>query len=261
MRRAQVGRRRGETRESDIVLSHLVFGKEEKPKGYRAIMNNPQVKIWLQLVICMGLIGLVLFLCAGAIKYWQGWVYLAVVGVASVLLTLSMMKDPVLLQGRATGGPSAEQRSIQRVIVLSMGVPLIAAFILPGLDHRFGWSSVPSWLSIGGDILIAVSLWLVYLVFKENSFGATTVEITRDQKVVSTGPYAVVRNPMYSCGALFFVATAFALGSYWDLIPAVFTVLALVWRLSDEEHFLAQQLSGYKEYCAKVRWHLIPGIF
>jgi len=224
-------------------------------------MNNPKVKIWLQVVIFMGLIGLVLFLCAGAINYWQGWVYLAVVGVASVLLTLSMMKDPVLLQGRATGGPSAEQRPIQRVIVLSMGVPLIAAFILPGLDHRFGWSSVPSWLSIGGDILIAVSLWLVYLVFQENSFGAATVEITRDQKVVSTGPYAVVRNPMYSCAAIFFVAMAFALGSYWDLIPAVLLTLGFVWRLSDEETFLAQHLPGYKEYRAKVRWRLIPGIF
>ena len=131
-------------------------------------MNNPKVKIWLQVVIFMGLIGLVLFLCAGAINYWQGWVYLAVVGVASVLLTLYMMKDPVLLQGRATVG--AEQRPIQRVIVLSMGVPVIAASILPGLDHRFGWSSVPSWLSIGGNILIAVSLWLVYLVFKRELF-------------------------------------------------------------------------------------------
>jgi protein-S-isoprenylcysteine O-methyltransferase Ste14 len=224
-------------------------------------MNNPQMKIWRQVVVSIGFIGLVLFLCAGTIRYWQAWIYLAVVGVASVLLALYVIKDPVLLKGRATLGPSAEQRPIQKVIVLATGIPAIAVFILPGLDHRFGWSSAPSWLSIGGDLLMAGSFWLVYLVFKENSFGSATVEIVKDQKVISTGPYAVVRNPMYSCGALFFVATAFALGSYWDLIPAVFTVLSLVWRLSDEEHFLAQQLSGYKEYCAKVRWHLIPGIF
>jgi len=224
-------------------------------------MNNPQVKVWLQVAICIGFLGLALFLCAGTIKYWQAWIYLVVVGVSSILLTLYMIKDPVLLEGRTTLGPSAEQRPIQRVIVLSMGVPALAAFILPGLDHRFGWSSVPSWLSLGGDLFIAVSLWLVYLVFQENSFGASTVEIVKDQKVISTGPYAVVRNPMYACAAIFFVAMAFALGSYWDLIPAVLTILGLVWRLSDEEHFLAQNLPGYKEYRAKVRWRLIPGIF
>jgi protein-S-isoprenylcysteine O-methyltransferase Ste14 len=224
-------------------------------------MNNPQVKAWLGTAISMVFIGLALFLCAGTIHYWQAWIYLVVVGVSSVLLTLSITKDPVLLEGRTTLGPSAEQRPIQRVIVVSTGVPALAAFILPGLDHRFGWSSVPSWLSIGGDLFLAISLWLVYLVFKENSFGASTVEIVKGQKVISTGPYAVVRNPMYSCAALFFVAMAFALGSYWDLIPAVLTILGLVWRLSDEEQFLAENLPGYKEYRAQVRWRLIPGIF
>src|SRR5215472_13301153 len=222
-------------------------------------MNNPKVKAWLGLAISIVFIGLALFLCAGTINYWQAWIYLVVVGVSSVLLTVYITKDPVLLEGRF--GQSAEQRPIQRVIVLSTGVPAIAAFILPGLDHRFGWSSVPSWLSIVGDLFIAVSLWLVYLVFKENSFGASTVEIVKDQKVISTGPYAVVRNPMYACAAIFFVAMAFALGSYWDLIPAVLTMLGLVGRLSDEEPFLAHNLSGYQEYRAKVRWRLIPGIF
>lgn len=224
-------------------------------------MNHPKVKIWLVFVISLVLIGLALFLCAGTITYWQAWIYLGVVGVSSALLTLYMTTDPVLLEGRTTLGPSAEQRPIQRVIVLAVGVPAIAAFMLPGLDHRFGWSSVPSWLSMVGDLFIAVSLWLVYLVFQENSFGASTVEIVKGQQVISTGPYAVVRNPMYACAALFFVAMAFALGSYWDLIPAVLTILGLVWRLSDEENFLAQKLPGYQEYRAKVRWHLIPGIF
>ena len=224
-------------------------------------MNNPTVKIWLVFAISMVCIGLALFLSAGTIQYWQAWVYLVVVGVCSALLTLYITQDPVLLEGRTTLGPSAEQRPIQRVIVLATGIPAIAAFILPGLDHRFGWSSVPFWLSIAGDLFIVVSLWLVYLVFKENSFGASTVEIVEGQKVISTGPYAVVRNPMYSCAAIFFVAMAFALGSYWSLIPAVLTILGLVWRLSDEEKFLAQNLAGYKEYRAKVRWRLIPGIF
>jgi len=241
------------------VGSIFALADHQEQKGSHVTMNNPKVKIWLQLAIGIGLLGLAIFLSAGTITYWQAWIYLVVVSVSSVLLVLYTIKDPVLLEGRTK--LAAEQRLIQRVIVLLMAVPIIAAFIIPGLDHRFGWSSVPSWLSIGGDLFIAVSLWLVYLVFKENSFGAATVEVVKDQKVISTGPYAVVRNPMYSCAAIFFVAMAFALGSYWDLIPAVLIMLGFVWRLSDEENLLAQSLPGYKEYRAKVRWHLIPGIF
>jgi protein-S-isoprenylcysteine O-methyltransferase Ste14 len=145
--------------------------------------------------------------------------------------------------------------------VLCAGVPAIAAFIVPAIDRRFGWSSVPPWLSIAGDLLILIAMWMVYRVFKENSFGSTTVEIANDQKVISTGPYAIVRNPMYASAAVYFVGISLALGSYWGLIASVLTILGLVWRLFAEEKFLAQNLPGYTEYCAKVRWHLIPGIF
>ena len=224
-------------------------------------MNSLAAKLWLAYAISMFLIALALFLCAGTMQYWQAWINLLVVGACSAILTLSITRDPVLLAGRTTLGPSAEQRPIQRVIVLATGVPAIAVLIIPGLDHRFGWSSVPSWLSIVGDLFIAVSLGLVYLVFKENSFGRSTVEIVKDQRVISTGPYSVVRNPMYACAAIFFVAMAFALGSYWAVIPAVLIILGLVWRLSDEEQLLEQNLPGYRAYRAKVRWRLIPGIF
>ncbi len=145
--------------------------------------------------------------------------------------------------------------------MLYMGIPAIAAFIVPGLDRRFGWSRVPSWPSIVGDLLIIVSLWMVYRVFKENSFGSSTVEIAEGQKVISTGPYAIVRNPMYASAAVYFIGMSLALGSYWGLAASFLTILGLVWRLFDEEKFLAKNLPGYTEYCAKVRWHLIPGIF
>ena len=104
-------------------------------------------------------------------------------------------------------------------------------------------------------------MWMVYRVFKENSFGSATVEIAEGQKVISTDPYAVVRNPMYASAAVYLVGVPLALGSYWGLIPAVLTTLGLVWRLFDEEKLLAQNLPGYTEYCAKVRWRLIPGVF
>jgi protein-S-isoprenylcysteine O-methyltransferase Ste14 len=224
-------------------------------------MKNPKAKMWFGLVITSVLIGLALFFSAGTIDYWQAWVYLGVNAVCSVLLTLSVIEDPILLESRTRGGPTAEKRPIQRIIVWCMGIPAIAAFIVPGLDRRFGWSSVPSWLSIVGELLIIVSLGIVYRVFKENSFGSSTVEIAEGQKVISTGPYAIVRNPMYASAAVYFIGMPLALGSYWGLIASFLTILGLVWRLFDEEKFLAKNLPGYTEYCAKVRWHLIPGIF
>ena len=224
-------------------------------------MMNAKVKAWLSLIVSFALIGVALFLVAGTIQYWQAWVYLAVGALSSVPLTLHIVNDPILLENRAKAGPAAEQRLTQKIIVSVVGLPGIATFIVPGFDHRFAWSSVPPWLSIAGDLLILLSMWMVYRVFKENSFGSATVEIAKDQKVISTGPYAIVRNPMYSSAAVYFVGMSLALGSYWGLIPAILTILGLVCRLFDEEKFLAENLPGYGEYRAKVRWHLIPGVF
>jgi protein-S-isoprenylcysteine O-methyltransferase Ste14 len=225
------------------------------------VMANPNAKAWLWLVVSFAVIGLVLFLSADTVDYWQGWVYLGVGVATSVPLTLLITGNPILRESRTRAGPTAEQRPIQRIIIAVTGLPMIAVYVVPGLDRRLGWSSVPVWLSIAGFVFIALSMWMVYRVFQENAYGSATVEVVRDQKVISTGPYAIVRNPMYSCAALYFVALSFALGSYWDLIPAVLIVLGLVWRLLDEEEMLTQGLTGYRDYCTKVRWHLIPGTF
>ena len=224
-------------------------------------MKNPKTKMWLALVVAFVLIALTLFLAAGTLNYWQGWVYLGVSAVSSVLLDLSIMKDPILLENRTKAGPTAEKRAIQKIIVLCAGISAIAAFIVPGIDRRFGWSSVPPWLSIAGDLLVILAMWMVFRVFKENSFGSATIEVANDQKVISTGPYAIVRNPLYASAAVIFIGMSLAMGSYWGLIPSILTIFSLVWRLFDEEKFLVQNLSGYKEYCTKVRWHLIPGLF
>jgi protein-S-isoprenylcysteine O-methyltransferase Ste14 len=224
-------------------------------------MKDQRTQAWLATAVVFAFMWLALFLSAGTIRYWQAWVYLGVLAASSVPLMLYMIGDPVLLANRMKFGPAAEKRPLQKIIVASAGLPAVAAFILPGLDRRFGWSDVPPWLSIVGDLLVLLSMWMVYQVFKANSFGSATVDIVKDQSVIDTGPYAIVRNPMYSSAALYFVATAFALGSYWGLIPSALTILVLVGRLFDEEQFLARNLPGYNEYCAKVRWHLIPGIF
>jgi protein-S-isoprenylcysteine O-methyltransferase Ste14 len=224
-------------------------------------MKNPKAKMWLGLAVSFTFIGVTLFLAAGTANYWRAWVYLAVGVVSSILLTLYVIKDPILLENRTRGGPVAEQRPVQKIIVMCAGISAVATFVVPALDRRFRWSNVPSWLSITGDLLIIVAMRMVFLVFKENSFGSTSVEIVEGQRVISTGPYAVVRNPMYASAAVYFIGVSLALGSYWGLIPAMLTIISFVWRLFDEEKFLAQTLPGYSEYCAKVRWHLIPKLF
>jgi protein-S-isoprenylcysteine O-methyltransferase Ste14 len=222
---------------------------------------NPKAKMWLSFVVSFVPIALALILSAGTINYWEAWVYFGVGVLTSIPLVLYITKDPILLENRTKIGPTVEQRPTQKVIVWFMAIPLIAMFIVPGLDHRFGWSSVPLLLIIVGDLLILFSMWMVYRVFKANSFGSATVEVTKDQKVISSGPYAIVRNPMYTGAAIYFIGTALALGSFWGLVSSALIILGFVWRLFDEERFLAQNLPGYTEYCAKVRWHLVPGIF
>ena len=217
--------------------------------------------MWLKSALTLAFIGLALFLAAGTLNYWQAWIFLGAVAVSSGLLTLSITRNPALLENRSKFGPAAEKRTIQKIIVLCAGIPAIATFIVPAIDRRFGWSNVPYWLSIAGDLLILIGMWMVSGVFKANPFGSATVEIADDQKVISTGPYAIVRNPMYASGAVYLIGVSLALGSYWGLIAAILTILGLVGRLFDEEKFLSQALPGYKEYCAKVHWRLIPSIF
>ena len=231
------------------------------PRYHYYITKNLKAKVWVLTFASFALIGVALFLSAGTIDYWQAWVYLCITAATSGPLAYLFTKDPILLENRTKLGPAAEKRTVQKIVLWCLAIPGIAAYIVPALDHRFGWSNVPPWLSIAGNLLILISMVMVYRVFKENSFGSATIEVARNQKVISTGPYATVRNPMYSCAALYFIGLSLALGSYWGLIPGALAILCLVWRLFDEENFLAQNLPGYKEYCAKVHWHLIPGIF
>ena len=224
-------------------------------------MKNPKLKAWLWFAVNPGLIALALFLSAGTLEYWRAWIFLAVVAVSSLPLTIYITNNPLLLENRSKGGPLAEQRPIQKIIVLCLVVAVVAAFVVAGLDRRFGWSNVPPWLSATGDVVIVVAIWIAFRVFKENSFGSATVEVVQDQRVISTGPYAIVRHPMYSSAAAYFIGMPLALGSFWGLIPALLAILGLVLRLFDEESFLSDNLTGYTEYCAKVRWRLAPGIF
>ncbi len=205
---------------------------------------------------------LLLFLPAGTIRYWQAWVYLGIFFGASSLITRYLTRhDPALLKRRLRGGPTAEKRRTQKVIMLFASVAFIASLVVPALDYRYSWSSVPLWVILAGDTLMALSFWIVFLVYRENTFTSATIQLAENQTVISTGPYALVRHPMYAGGSLLFAGGPLALGSYWGLLAFAAALPVLIWRLLDEERFLAKNLSGYTEYCARIRWRLIPGVF
>jgi protein-S-isoprenylcysteine O-methyltransferase Ste14 len=225
-------------------------------------MNNRNTKAWLGFVFLAIAMGLLLFLPAGTFHYWQAWVYLAVFFGASFLMTLYLMKkDPALLERRLRGGPTAEKERAQKIIMLFASLGFIALLVVPALDYRFRWSRVPLPMVIAGDLLTALGFYIIFLVYKENTFSSATIQVVNDQRVISTGPYAVVRHPMYAGGLLYLLGMPLALASYWGLLVFVPMVPVLLWRLSDEERFLSKNLPGYTEYCAKVRWRLIPGVF
>jgi protein-S-isoprenylcysteine O-methyltransferase Ste14 len=205
---------------------------------------------------------LVLFGSAGTIRYGQAWAYLAVFAGGALLVTRYLeVNDPALLERRAAGGPAAENEPAQRIIMLFASTAFIAALAVPALDHRFRWSNVPLAAAVTGDVLTALCFYVTFLVFRENTFASATIEIARDHTVISTGPYAVVRHPMYAGGLLVFIGTPLALGSAWGMLTLAVALPALVFRLLDEERFLRQQLPGYAAYCARVRWRLVPGVF
>ena len=225
-------------------------------------MKNLGAKAWLSLALLAFAMGLLLFVPAGAVDYWQGWVYLSVFFGASALTTLYLLKrDRALLERRMSGGPTAEKRPTQKIIMTATSIGFIALLVVPGLDHRFGWSDVPVAVAAAGDALVAIGFWLIFIVYRENTFTSATIEVAENQKVVSTGPYAIVRHPMYASASLYLLGTPLALGSYWGLIPIAVVIPFLVWRLFDEERFLVKNLPGYAEYRKRVRHRLIPFIW
>jgi protein-S-isoprenylcysteine O-methyltransferase Ste14 len=225
-------------------------------------VNNLASKTVIGFTQLITVLGILLLAPAWTLDYWQAWVYLSVFAAASALITAYLWKeDPQLLERRINAGPGAENEKSQKSIQLLASFVFIGAMILPSLDHRFSWSAVPLPIVVTGDVLVALGFLIVFLVFKENTFTAATIAVTPDQKVVSTGPYAVVRHPMYSGALVMLFGTPLALGSWWGLLMFVPMSFTIAWRARDEERFLLQNLSGYEEYCQIVRYRLVPSVW
>ncbi|MBO0865255.1 MAG: isoprenylcysteine carboxylmethyltransferase family protein [Mycobacterium sp.] len=203
--------------------------------------------------------GLMLFLPAGTFNYWQAWVFLVVFGLSAWIPAIYLLRtNPVALQRRMRGGPTAEARTVQKVVIAGLYLSLAAMVVVSSLDHRFGWSPVPTAICLAGNVLVAVGLGVVALVVIQNNHAATTVRVEAGQTVVSTGLYGLVRHPMYTGNVIMMVGLPLALGSYWGLAFLVPGLIVLASRIRDEEKLLREELKGYREYTQKVRYRLVP---
>jgi protein-S-isoprenylcysteine O-methyltransferase Ste14 len=212
-----------------------------------------------QLVVALGI---TLFVPAWTFDYWQAWVCICVFVAPSALITAYLWKnDQTLLASRVKAGSQAESEPLQKRIQFFAALAFIGIFVLSSLDHRFSWSRVPLPFVVAGDALILLGFFIVFRVFVENTFTAATIQVVAGQRVVSTGPYAFVRHPMYAGALVMLFGIPFALGSAWGLLMLVPMIIILVQRLLDEEKFLSQSLPGYKEYCHKIHYHLVPLIW
>ncbi len=225
-------------------------------------MKHLNLKAFGGLVGLFAVMAAVLFIPAWTLDYWQAWVFLAAFFLPALAITLYLMKyDPKLLEKRVYAGPTAEKETTQKIIQAIASLGFLAMLVVPALDYRFGWSPVAAYVSLIGDALVLLGFLIIFFVYKENSFTSATIEVYAEQKVVSTGPYAFVRHPMYF-GALFlFIGMPLALGSWWALFIYALIMPALLWRLFDEERLLTKDLQGYAEYKKKVRYRLIPFVW
>jgi len=212
---------------------------------------------WLLLVMA-----LMLFVSAGSMRFWQGWIYWSVFCTSVVVITVYFLRhDPNLVARRTTAGPIAEPETTQKVIQGLASALFCALLIVPGLDHRFHWSSVRFPLVLAGNALVAISFTIIFVVFRENSFASSVIQVEKEQRVVSTGLYSYVRHPMYAGAGLLLIATPLALGSWWGLPVGLMLCGVIVVRLLDEERRLAADLSGYQEYRRNVRYRIVPGVW
>jgi protein-S-isoprenylcysteine O-methyltransferase Ste14 len=216
----------------------------------------PTLKGFLLGVVALGI---VLFLPAWTLNYWQAWVFILVfIGLVSASGVYFSIKDPALIERRKQIEPTAQKSSGGKFNIIYVYTGIFGLLVLSALDHRFGWSQMSASVSIIGDglIIIANVIWLYSK--KENSFAGSGIKIYDGQKVITTGPYALVRHPNYVGDLFLFFGVPLALGSWWGLVIFALLIPLVVWMIHDEEKFLKKELSGYVEYMQKVKYRLLP---
>ena len=205
------------------------------------------------------LVGVLLFLPAGSFAFWQGWLLMGVLFVPMFVAGVIMFaKNPKLLEKRLH---AKEKQKTQEIVVKLSGLMFIGGFVLAGLNFRFGWYTLPTWISIAGTAVFLLSYVLYAEVLRENTYLSRTIEVQENQTVVDTGLYGAIRHPMYAVTLFLFLSMPLILGSIYALFAFLAYPFIIVIRIKNEEKVLAEQLSGYKEYMQKVKYRLIPFIW
>jgi len=211
------------------------------------------------LILFPAFICIFLFLPAGSFRYWEAWIYSFAIFIPMTITVVYLVKnDPALLERRMRFKEKVEK---QETIVRLARLPFILGFLIPGFDYRYNWSEVSPVLIIIANALVFLGYLWIFFVFRENSYTSRIVEVEEGQKVITTGPYSVVRHPMYSGMIIMFLFTPLALGSWWALVVFIFLPLVLVLRIQNEEQVLLNDLPGYQEYCQKTPYRLIPYVW
>ena len=225
---------------------------EMTPQEMKSLLNKIIVRFSLLPIV----LGLLVLLPAGTFNFWQLYVYVGILVLPMIFVLFYFLRfDPRFLERRTRAKEKEKQQIL--IAILSL-VIFLAGFIIPGLDHRFSWSQVPAYMCISADIVILLGYLSIFFVFRQNSYASRIIEVDEEQKVISTGLYGIVRHPMYVGVMIMFIPTPLALGSYWGLIPFALLPLSLTLRILNEEKVLSENLKGYKEYCQKTRYRLIP---
>jgi len=222
-------------------------------------LKNIRNKIFIRFALVPVVFALIFFLPAGTFYYWHAYIYSAVLIVPMCYVLFYFLKrNPAFLERRMK---MREKELTQKVVIIVADILFLIGFLIPGFDFRFDWSNEPFWLVIFSNIMVLTSYIGCFFVFKENSYASRIVEVAEGQKVISTGPYAIVRHPMYNCVIVMSFFSPLALGSYYALIPLALVFPFLIVRILNEEKLLKKELPGYKEYCEKVKYRLFPYIW
>ncbi len=205
------------------------------------------------------LIGVLLFLPAGTFSYWNGWLLMGILFVPMIVAGFVMMKKaPELLQKRLN---AKEEQSEQKTVVILSGLMFLAAFIVAGLNFRFGWIVLPSWSAYAATAVFLLGYVLYAEVLRENAYLSRTVEVQEDQKVIDTGLYGVVRHPMYMSTFLLFLSMPLVLGSVISFVIMLVYIPIIAKRIRNEEQVLEEGLAGYSDYKKRVKYKVIPLIW
>jgi protein-S-isoprenylcysteine O-methyltransferase Ste14 len=216
-------------------------------------------RLILRTVISVVIVAGFLFLPAGSLRYWQGWAFMALWFLPMVIASPYFLKrDPELVERRL----QTKEKSKEQKTIIRLAQPIVFVNLLvPGLDYRFGWSRVPLWLTTFSEAVVLAGYVITFWVMKENSFASRTIQVVEGQRVITTGPYRLVRHPMYFGAVLMLLFVPMALGSWWALPWFVLVGVLIVLRLLNEEKVLSRDLPGYSEYCLQTRYRLIPMVW